>query len=69
MVVIFHGYNLEEREEGETQFELDRAEILISTLYFIKGHFDPLLKHLILTWKRDSFVFEHRLWPPTGSAA
>jgi hypothetical protein len=24
---VFHGLNLEEREEGETQFELDRAEI------------------------------------------
>ena len=25
---IFHGFNLEEREEGEAQFELDREEIL-----------------------------------------
>jgi hypothetical protein len=25
---IFHGLNLEEKEEGEAQFELDRAEIL-----------------------------------------
>jgi hypothetical protein len=31
------GFNLEEREEGEAQFELDRAEILASALYFMKG--------------------------------
>jgi hypothetical protein len=36
------GFNLEKREEGEAQFELDRAEILTSTLHFMKGRFDPL---------------------------
>jgi hypothetical protein len=35
-------FNLKEKEEGEAQFELDRAEILTSTLYFMKGRFDPL---------------------------
>ena len=64
---IFHGFNLEEREEGEAQFELDGAEILTSTFFCMKGRFDPLLTHPILTWMRDSL--EHRLWPPTGSAA
>jgi hypothetical protein len=33
----------------------------------MKGRFDPLFKHPILTWIRDSL--EHRLWPPTASAA
>jgi len=61
------GFNLEEREEGEAQFELDGAEILTSTFFCMKGRFDPLLTHPILTWMRDSL--EHRLWPPTGSAA
>jgi hypothetical protein len=42
------GY-LEEREEGEKQFELDRLEIITSKLYFMKGRFDPLFKHPILT--------------------
>ena len=64
---IFHGFNLEERGEGEAQFELDGAEILTSTIFFMKERFDPLLTHPILTWMRDSL--EHRLWPPTGSAA
>jgi hypothetical protein len=32
----------------------------------MKGRFDPLLKHLIFTWMRDSF--EQRFWPLTGSA-
>jgi len=59
---IFQGFNLENREEGETQFNEDRKEILTSTLFFIKGRFDPLLNHPILTWMRESF--EHRLWPP-----
>jgi hypothetical protein len=36
------GFRFEEREEGEAQFELDLAEILTSTLYFMKGRFDPL---------------------------
>jgi hypothetical protein len=35
-------FYLEEREEGEAQFELDRAEILTSTLHFMKGRVDPL---------------------------
>jgi hypothetical protein len=37
-----------------------------STLHFMKGRFDPLLKHPTLTWMRDSF--KHRRWPPTGGA-
>jgi hypothetical protein len=37
------GFNIEERQEGEAQFELDRAEILTSTLYFMKGRVDPLI--------------------------
>jgi hypothetical protein len=61
------GFNLEERKVGEAQFELDRAEVLTSRLHIMKGRFDQLLTHPILTWMRDSF--EHRLWPPTGSAA
>ena len=61
------GFNLEERKVGEAQFELDRAEVLTSTLHFMKGRTDQLLTQPILTWMRDSF--EHRLfWPPTGSA-
>jgi hypothetical protein len=64
---IFHGFNLEEREEGEAKFELDRVEILTSTFFFMKGRFDPLLTHPILTCMRDSL--EHRLWPPNGGAA
>jgi hypothetical protein len=36
------GFNLEEREENEAQFELDCAEILTSTLHFMKGRVDPL---------------------------
>jgi hypothetical protein len=43
------GFNLEEREEGEAQFELDRTEILTSTLNFMKRRFDPLFTHPILT--------------------
>ena len=42
------GFNLEEREEGEAQFELDRVEILTSALYFMKGRFDLLFTHPIL---------------------
>jgi len=63
---IFYGLGLEKRKEGEAQYELDRAEILASTLYFMKGNFDPLLKLPFWTWMRDSF--EHRPWLPTGSA-
>jgi hypothetical protein len=51
---IFHGFNHEERVEGEEQFELGRAEILASTLYFMKGRFDPLLKNPILTWMQEA---------------
>ena len=36
------GCNHKEREEGEAQFELDRAEILTSTLHLMKGQIDPL---------------------------
>jgi hypothetical protein len=43
------GFNLEKREECEAQLELDRAEILTSTLRFMKGRFDPLFTHPILT--------------------
>jgi hypothetical protein len=62
---IFEGFNLENREDGEIQFIEDRKEILTSTLFFMKGRFDPLLKNPILTWMRESF--EHRLWPSPGS--
>ena len=62
-----HGLDLEERKEGETKLELDRAEIIAYKFSFMKGRFDPLLKHPSLTWMRNSF--EHRIWPPTASAA
>jgi len=64
---IFRGFNLENREEGEEQFNLDREEILEATILFIKRRFDPFLKNPILTWLRDSL--EHRLWPPARSDA
>jgi hypothetical protein len=43
------GFNLEEREEGEAQFEQDRAEILTSAFYFMKGRLDQRLTNPILT--------------------
>jgi hypothetical protein len=47
--MYWFGFDLEERVEGEAQFELDRAEILTSTWYFMKRRFDPLFTHPILT--------------------
>ena len=47
-------------------FLLDRSELLDATVAYLKGRFDPLLSSDVLTWMSDSF--EHRRWPPKGSA-
>ena len=41
---IFNWFNLEKKEEGETQFELRPAEVLTSIIYFTKGRVDPFPK-------------------------
>ena len=53
------------RDEGEKQFKLDRDGLLVSTLCFAKGRFDPFLANPIIKWMRDSV--EHRRWPPSGT--
>ena len=57
----YEGFNLEECQSGEENFQMDRNEILTSLGLYLRERFDPLLKSPILTWMRDSF--EHRRWP------
>ena len=57
----FKGFNLEKRVEGEEMFELDRAELLSSTLVYLNARFKPLLKNPVLMWIEGSV--EHRRWP------
>ena len=58
----YEGFNMENREEGQVQFAFDRNDLIVSTMLYLHGRFDPLLENPILRAIRDSF--EHRLWPP-----
>ena len=57
----FKGFNLEKRVEGKEMFELDRAELLSSTLVYLNARFNPLLQNPVLMWMEGSV--EHRRWP------
>ena len=50
----FKGFNLEIRVEGKEMFELDRAELLSSTLVYLNARFNLLLKKTVFMWMEGS---------------
>ena len=60
----FKGFNVENFDAGNVQFELDRRDLVDCTLAYIKRRFDPLQENIVLQCMRDSFG--HRRLPPVG---